>query len=334
LILHASPYTVNLIDSPDCDLYHRISRKVMRFTWLSDRTESIIAPFSQYIPDEYKIPENTPVGTFQDVCQQRCLELIQTNKPLYLQWSGGIDSTLMLTSFITSGLDLDQITICMNPDSIRENPNFFYKNILGKFPLVSTEKHVSTKNYGITIQAEHADQIISGMLLTKTEDGFDRLPANERNISKLCMKWRFTRQEIEAFNFMIQKSAKHSPRPIDTMADFAWWFNFNFRWLNQKEKYRSRIGYNNQFETFYSSHDIQRWSMQNVSPSKTIFRDIIYNFTKDQNYSSQKNKWQSMGKLFFTRKPNLVEKDLTCHYDVDQRLMKRFYVKDNDFIGW
>ena len=334
MILHASPYTVNLIESNDCDLYHRISRKVMRFTWLADRTETIVTPFQQYIPEEYKIPENKPVGTFEDVCLQRCKQLLETGKPLYLQWSGGIDSTLMLTIFITSGLPLDQVTICMNPDSIRENPNFFYKHILGKFPLVATEKHVSSDNDGITIQAEHADQIISGTLLTKVDEDFAKLPANDRNISKLCMKWRFTRVEIAVFSEMMKASSKHSPRPIETMADFAWWFNFNFRWLNQKEKYRSRIGYNNHFETFYSSHDIQRWSIQNPSPSKDIFRKTIYNFTNDEYYSLHKNKWQSMGKLFFTRKPHLVESDLTCHFKVASSLMERFYIKDNDFIGW
>lgn len=331
MILHASPHATELIESPDCQLYTRVFRQIMNFTWMSDRSESIVTPFQQFIPDEYKIPENKPVGNLEEVCIERCVELASRNKPIFLQWSGGIDSTLMLTFFLKSGVDKNQITICMNPDSIKENPNFFYDHIFGKFKLIATEKHVSSKNDGVTVQAEHADQIISGMILSKIDPELANQKATPQNLLRVCEQLGFGEREAECFIFVMMQTALKSPRPIDTVSDFSWWFNFNFRWLNAKEKYRSRIGFENEYETFYSSENIQRWSIQNPSPQKDLFKEIIFDYTKDEAYFQEKRKWNSMGKLFFTRKPSLVEKDLTCHYNIDEHLMRRFYIKDNFF---
>lgn len=335
MILHASTQILRSLDKPDLVLYERAMRKIMRFTWMADRTETLITPFKQYIPDEYKIPEYKPVGSFEEVLEQRCLQLISLDKQLYLQWSGGIDSTLMVISFLKSNVNKDQITIVLNPDSIKENPIFFKKYIFPLFKIISTEKHLSIENDGITIQAEHADQIISGMMLSRIDPIWVNKKASHINLEKICQELGFDKKAAEAFIFAVLKTGESSPRPITTIEDFSWWFNFNFRWLNAKEKYRPRLGYHNEFDTFYSSTDIQLWSIQNKSPDKSLYKDIIYNFTKDKDYHSTKRKWQSMGKLFFTNKPDIVLKDMSTYYQpLDKNFLESLYVEDNDFIGW
>lgn len=338
MILHASTILLRALNTPDMVLYERAMRKIMRFSWMSDRTETLVTPLKQYMPEEYKIPTVKPVGTFEDVLQSRCLQLANTDKHLYLQWSGGIDSTLMVISFLKSDINLDQITIVMNRDSIKENPTFYYTYILPKFRLLSIEKHLSEDNDGITIQAEHADQIISGMMLSRIDKSWTTKPATKTNLYNVCAELGFDKIAAEAFINAMLKTGKSSPRPIDTIEDFSWWFNFNFRWLNAKEKYKPRLGYNKEFDTFYSSHDIQRWSILNKSPDKSLYKDLIYNYTKDKDYHIYKRKWQSMGKLFFTNKPDMiisVSNSLQSFYKpFDTEFIKQYYVEDNDFCGY
>jgi len=66
-----------------------------------------------------------------------------------------------------------------------------------------------------------------------------------------------------------------------------------------------------------------------------VYKQIIYNYTKDKEYHQNKKKWQSMGKLFFTNKPDIILKDMTSHYlPLNKDLLESLYVSDNDFIGW
>jgi len=210
LILHASTKILRSLNKPDIELYEKAMRKIMRFTWMADRTETLVTPFKQYIPDEYKIPEYKKVGSFEEVLEHRCLELEDSNKQLYLQWSGGIDSTLMLISFIKANVNKDQITIVLNPDSIKENPQFFNKHIFPSFEIISTEKHLSIANEGITIQAEHADQIISGMMLSRINPVWVNKPANRANLLAVCNELGFDLISAEVFIFAMLKTAEKS----------------------------------------------------------------------------------------------------------------------------
>jgi hypothetical protein len=329
---------------PDLD-YYRSIRSLLRRTWWVDRTETINWPFRTSVRDEYKY------GTFRDskndlktVCINRAKELASHNKKIYVMWSGGVDSTLVMTSFILSNINKEQIIVVTDNDGIKENPTFFNDFILKNYQIIATEKFTQNAKFipydGIIVQGEHADHIVSGLLSSKMismfgNDFLTKKPTRE-NITKVLKNLGMEDHHANKWYDLITITAKKSPRPIDNNNDFSWWFNFNFRWQHAKEKFRIRIHPDSCYETFYQSHEIQEWSVNNLlmpfteKLDKKAFRDIIYSLTNDDNYCYKKIKWSSMGKHFNARSKAGVLDDGTMLNSKDLNLMD-FYTKDNFF---
>ena len=84
----------------------------------------------------YKIPEFKIIkDTLKDLLDTRALEIYNeaknTNKKIAVMWSGGIDSTAVLTAFLKNIPIVDQniITVVCDTNSILENIEFYKKFI-------------------------------------------------------------------------------------------------------------------------------------------------------------------------------------------------------------
>ena len=92
----------------------------------------------------YSVPTTE---TFEQVTDQRCIDLHRTHwhKPWVVMWSGGIDSTLMLTSILRniSPGDFKNIQVWCNSASVYENPKFFMDHIQPNFEVVSDMETMS-----------------------------------------------------------------------------------------------------------------------------------------------------------------------------------------------
>lgn len=329
---------------PDIDNLRSI-RSILRRTWWADRTETIKWPFRTSIREEFKYGNfKISDDDLKSVCINRAEELSKTNKKIYVMWSGGIDSTLVMTSFILANANKDQIIVVADNDGIKENPNFFNNFIYKNYQIMATEKLTQHAKFipidGILIQGEHADHIVSGLLSSKMlsffGNDFLKEKPSRKNITDLFKKNGMLDHHADKWYDMIMATAVKSPRPIDTNNDFSWWFNFNFRWQHAKEKFRARIHPACHYETFYQSHEIQQWSVNNLlmpfseKIDKKAFRDIIYELTKDDNYCYNKIKWSSMGKHFNARSKAGITDDGKMILGKDLNLMD-FYTKDNFF---
>jgi len=88
--------------------------------------------------------------TFEEVTDLRALDVKKfinsTNKECVVFYSGGIDSTVVLSSLIKNltPTELQKITVSLSADSIIENPYFYRDYILGKFKIIDSSKNLYT----------------------------------------------------------------------------------------------------------------------------------------------------------------------------------------------
>jgi hypothetical protein len=94
----------------------------------------------------------------------------------------------------------------------------------------------------------------------------------------------------------------------------------------------------NYYHHFYSEDYFQKWSMINQDKKiikswksyKTVAKQIILDYTKDQEYFDHKVKVGSLYKLFVCKRTGMaITSDLSILHNVDPDI---FYVKENDFI--
>lgn len=270
---------------------------------LIDRTGKLSMPYNFEIYPDWKMPnyDSNFLKTFEECCDQRTQEIInqadQENKKIHIFWSGGIDSTLILVSFIKKlGMNKvkEKIRIFLSIGSISENYYFF-------------DRYVSKLNYTnsyciedlffddeIIVTGEYSDQIFGSDLALKLykksnktyefHDDYDRekfhsLFVDEDTEISLIDYHKdspYRGLEIdsrESWLDLLEESVLSSGLPLKSMFDYLWWFNFNFKWQSIyfrmviRTKNQNAINYNflnKNLIYYFGSKDFQLWSMKNL----------------------------------------------------------------------
>lgn len=104
-------------------------------------------PFETAIEPQFVMPSYNPNFnlSFSEVSDLRAIDIKHlinnTDRPVMMQWSGGIDSTVAIVSLLKNltASELERITVSMSGDTALENPHFFNKFIKDKFAIVDSE---------------------------------------------------------------------------------------------------------------------------------------------------------------------------------------------------
>lgn len=285
---------------PDVDIFRNI-HGVVSESWLVDRTKTVKLPFRTTVLPENILPRKTQFSnlTLTDVCLDRAKELIDKNKKIYFLWSGGIDSTMALTSFLMVGASNLQLIVVCNSESIKENPKFYKDHILGKFDLLASELLMQQIKLsavdGMILSCEQGDLLYGqdfGFSMFELYGGeFLNKSASRENAVRFFIDSNINQKSANCWYDVFMASAKNSNRPIDNMYDFSWWCGFNWRWQWAVEKIKIRTNRNNDIQTFFSSTKMQSWSISHKqnqvskkSDFKYEFKKLIYEYTKDGSY--------------------------------------------------
>lgn len=298
-----------IFDTGTQSLYTRFGKNTLPF-----RNDIIKKP-------NFVIPEYQPSfnKSFDEVTDQRCLDLRANyfDKPWRVFWSGGIDSTTIVTSILKnlSVEDLKNIKIVCNRISIYENPRFFYQHILPNFEIIDssiidTPADMLQDNY--LIDGELADQLFAGgisqsMLLDSVDLAEKDLSDTgllvdyiARSTGKECAEW-YVNVTLENINSV--------SIPVQTYHDFFWWTFFNFSWVSvkmrtmQHQSVKSCKDYIEQYLHWFDHDQYQLWAMsanqrglkydQHPGDYKIAAKEYIYSFNKDQYYRYFKTKSHS-----------------------------------------
>ena len=325
----------------------------------NDRTGTIRFPVRT--KSLFPIPAFRPLTkSFGDICNERAKELLSRadalGVTLYVFWSGGVDSTLALVSFLKNATREQQknIVVLMSEESITEYPGFYRDHIHGKlriessggFPLLLGGNH-------LIVNGEHNDQLFGSDIVSKFIDMF----------GTLAMHQPYSRDTLFAFynSFLNDKSLANfymdlfervkaaAPVLISTNYLFFWWINFALRWqtvsmrtltfasARSAEKITPEYVTNN-YAPFYRTDEFQLWSMNNLDKKikddwrtyKWVCKDIIYDYTKDAEYRDNKIKHGSLHFLVVREKLwPFIDENLHFAESIDRM---EYHEPDNDFV--
>ena len=278
------------------------------------------------------IPDATGFNkTLEDCMLENAQRIWDTGRNLKVYWSGGIDSTGVLTALIRTAKngDLDRLTVCMDTkSSALEKPLsssgeyqlFFDKFIDGKLNVELLNFELSYKEdfYNITNTANvlvsdisrHIAKSIDNNYLCITGELGDQLFgsgvfANDLDLINMTSKEFLKRPIYKKHLSDIEKLNKACPIDTNKLTDMLWWWNFSTKWCEIRFRAFDCIGDNYHWDNivnFYDTEDFQKWSISN--PDKKIkktpasykwpLKDFIYDYTKDADYRDNKLKLGSL----------------------------------------
>lgn len=229
-----------------------------------DRTATVPSIVKTHIPTDQLIPSGQPASfDYLDICLQRAQQLLDTNKHINVLWSGGLDSTVALFSFLRQAKHLDQLSIICTFESILESGKLFDSTIRNSGVRIKFDQTRNECNLPYSYDSEDLDQLyINGQC-------GDQLfgPARSMHQSGVGPDDHWSKGFSKSFLDIIEPSIKFSPRPINTVRDMRWWLFFNHTWTTvlyddciERPAHVAR-----RIRAFYATPEFQRWSMHTPS---------------------------------------------------------------------
>ena len=291
------------------------------------------------IPDRAIGPDlsNTTNLSFEEVTDQRAHEfksiINQTGKRVVLFWSGGIDSTVVLAALIKnlSPTELAMVDIVMTNESYYENPLFFEKfirnskfNIIDFYEMNSRFQNDSTLlNSCIITDGVPADKlwVVERILHYAAIHGprvlTESYKTSKSELINFAASYMGNAINAEHFVDLVFNNIEETNAPIETVADFFYWINFNYHWIGHIYMYYANTLagdpanlslYNTASMPWYETHDYQRWSFSqqavtarnitNMRDYKMLAKQYIYSLDKNNYYMMLRTKTGSPTKAF------------------------------------
>lgn len=269
---------------------------------INDRTGTFDFPIKTIIPDNMKIPvfQNTTVS-YRDCCINQALKILEKQEscdlPVYLMYSGGIDSTAVLSAFIDLlGVEkaAHRITLKMSKESIDENPFFWYKFIRKHFNVEESNFGYNEFDFGnaIYITGELNDQLfgsdIQQHFVLFGGDNFLNSNVSVGLLANFFEKFKgISKEGAEFWAQLFFENLNSCPKHTNTLWDVLWWYNFCWKWIyvyyrvflfSKIEGPINKVWLDNNYFPFFSDKSFQLWSMNNLEP-KNLGTWDTYKFT-------------------------------------------------------
>jgi hypothetical protein len=236
--------------------------------------------------------------SFSDLMDKRALEILKKDGPIFVMWSGGLDSTGVVSAILKTWPkeELKRVTILCSSMSIKENRKFF-PHIVKNFKIAQvTHKLESYAKLGHVVTGELADQIYGAdtMYVAINVFGESSITEDWRKIAPGTFQSIDPVYGLDTFN-NYANIVSESPVEIKTAFDFFWWINFTQKW--QHVKYRALMStswtdpkkYFSKVIHFYEPVDFQLWSIHKPEARipttwneyKSPTKEYIADYTKD-----------------------------------------------------
>ena len=318
---------------------HDIRPRLGTFTnpWNADSNQLFAAPTVMDVRD-----------SLSDLLDRRACEILSVsatkNRKIAIMWSGGIDSTCILASFIKNTNNLDQLVVYCNDASIKENPEFYKNHVFGKmecFDVTSLDVTDELFNSYILLHGDPGDCLYGPSMPMYCE----LLPAQQHLFS-----WRDNKNLIvdgivrrgASSEFAVWYVNKVSANieevgtyNIHTIADWWWWHYFNLKWgysilrpfyglrKDRRPTLTADLLKSYVETTFYNTEYFQNWSHSNLhrlcsdpSQHKIDAKRYIFELDKNEEYLTNKRKVDSMA-VDATRYPTYLDQNLRPYFLTD-----------------
>ena len=298
--------------------------------------------------------------TFGDICDQVATKIIQTinqsNKKLLVGFSGGVDSTVLLTALLKNQIDTDRLVLLTSSTLIIENQFFYKKFVENKIRCEEITQFKGNHEDYFHIWGEFGDALFLQNSPMKFHEFYNLpwttpLKGRELNIVGWILK-----NDIKLIPWLYDKiliAKEFCPFTIETTGAFWWWLTFNVSWndIYFRRSYSMDlfghienkdpdmfIKFKNHELDFYADPKFQIWSMHNIANGeilkdghlkyRRIAKEYIYDFDKNQDYFDNKGKVDSGSKIARKSKsPFFIDSDLKTHYFHEVNLYPKILYK-------
>lgn len=159
--------------------------------------------------------------SLETALEQIVKRLSALDKKINVFWSGGIDSTAIVTSFLQNLTDRSQLRIIYSPWSCYEHPE--YLNFLKKFPEVelidqSGELYLDLSVDGIHVSGNSGDEIHASI------DQSFYLAHGHAQLHKSWRDFFYKRNNNDAFIDFCETHFKSAGFEITSVLEARWWF--------------------------------------------------------------------------------------------------------------
>ena len=331
-------------------------------TWLSiykacplvmnDRMGYFKPPISIRIDPQTAFPDVTKrvPDSFEECCLARALSIFEKaqneNKPIYLLFSGGLDSTTVAISFLRTCPQTElreRLKIVTSTDAWIENPRFVRDHLVGKF------EFLSSRYFGHFFDGRAL--IVNGDLSEFGALAAQRIPerplvgSHKDIIFEYLLASGIRQSHAARWAEVLEADRQRCPVELPTLRDWLWWIRFGWTWqsnLFNTLGIMTTIG--NHIETlgefhervypFFGTEAFQLWMMirnADRSPAKNMHRAFIREYTHDDEWAAVKQKYHSFTSIMVRRK-RIVAIDDTFHAYHDHARILEHYDPNNDFI--
>jgi hypothetical protein len=258
--------------------------------------------------------DSTFTKTFSDITDEQCQRWLRekTDRPWLVFWSGGIDSTVIVSGILkhTSPADRENIYIACNRASIYELPRFFYNHIQPNFKLIQTpdlSQQQLDERYHV-IDGEFADHLYCGghgwELLHTLPDSLTLDVRQNPDILLNYLASKLNKNFATWYYECILDNINSTNIPVETYYDFCWWIFFNYHYTSSYVRIRKSTFANSYVPRWFATDDYQQWAMNNnqlgikytlnLGDSKLASKQYIYDFDHDEYCRTFKTKSKSI----------------------------------------
>lgn len=193
-------------------------------------------------------------------------------KEIFLFWSGGIDSTLVLAAFVAAN---ENLVVGLNDGNKREYPEMYEKIKSGEYSNISW---VPTNNFYINelydeyfcISGELGDQIIG-------TTNYFKIPREAKELREGLLNDYTTVIPAKYLTDEVNTILGYCPFTITDTADFFWWLNFILKYQSVQTRlpmtHTSDYVDLDTYEHFFEGDLWQQWAMSNRALAKQFIVD-------------------------------------------------------------
>ena len=221
------------------------------------------------------------------------------DKELYITWSGGIDSSLVLSEFLKYA-DHKRITVICDRHSFAEYPEFFKNYINKKLKTIPMNFY----NDRPLKQAITNGVVITGHLLDPVfgSNSYSSIPKEklQESLDSFLRLLNYTSKD------MYKKLSDACPVPITNVKELFWWMDYCLNYQNEELMWLLEIpemrldqnlfhfGSGEDWNNYAVSTPIEiKWPGYDFRKFKQVLKDHLFKFTKDEHYTLEKIKLPS-----------------------------------------
>jgi len=270
---------------------------------------------------EYKILNTIPTDpyttlSFDQICDIRAAQIYKSAvKPIMIMYSGGIDSTVVISAFIK--LDIEFI-VGYTDSTIKEYPWIITQLRNNAWPKV-TLVYIANKKITDLQKSYH---IVTGVVGDQIAGSVKSFAGNSGHTNEIRARQLDNYEDVLSPYLLDTFSEQIDAFPIklNDFSDFLWWISFTFKYQWVCLGFINSVGFDStQLSTythFFNDIDFQKWSMSNRDLNKEFivrnapleykanFKKYSYDVLGDRDYLENKRKVSSISSSTFGKVSN------------------------------